>query len=94
MASFGWVSSSSFFIDYYQKHQFAGATDLQLSWLSSVSLALMYAFSWPIAWLCTVVGPSKIIAAGSAVHLLGLVLLTRSTALWQVLLTQGLVSPL
>ncbi|PYH35020.1 MCT family MFS transporter [Aspergillus neoniger CBS 115656] len=92
--SFGWNNCMGIFIDYYQTHQLSDMSTSSITWITSLMTFMMF-FGGPfIGILFDNYGPRYIILAGTILHVLGIMMTSISTEYYQILLAQGICSPI
>jgi MFS family permease len=92
--SFGWINCIGVFQDYYQEHLLRGYSSSTISWIPSLELFMMF-FGGPFGGKTfDSFGPRGLLAVGSVLHVLGLMMTSLSTQYYQFLLAQGVCSAL
>ncbi|OAX79793.1 hypothetical protein ACJ72_05887 [Emergomyces africanus] len=93
-ASFGWITCIGVFQDYYQNHQLKSYSPSTISWIPSLETCMMFI----IAPICGKVfdnyGPRYLLLVGTFLHVFGLMMTSISTNYYQILLSQGICSPI
>jgi MFS family permease len=92
--SFGWINCIGVFQDYYQEHLLTGYSSSTISWIPSLELFMMF-FGGPFfGKTFDNFGPQGLLAVGSVLHVLGLMMASLGTQYYQFLLAQGVCSAL
>lgn len=92
--SFGWINCIGVFQDYYQEHLLTGYSSSTISWIPSLELFMMF-FGGPFfGKTFDNFGPRGLLAVGSVLHVLGLMMASLGTQYYQFLLAQGVCSAL
>jgi MFS family permease len=92
--SFGWINCIGVFQEYYQENLLRGYSSSTVSWIPSLELFMMF-FGGPFfGKTFDNFGPRGLLAAGSVLHVLGLMMTSLSTKYYQILLAQGVCSAL
>ncbi|PYI11581.1 MFS general substrate transporter [Aspergillus sclerotiicarbonarius CBS 121057] len=92
--SFGWTNCMGIFIDYYQTHQLSNMSTSSITWVTSLMTFMMF-FGGPfVGILFDNYGPRYIILGGTILHVLGIMMTSISTEYYQILLAQGICSPI
>ncbi|KAE8358145.1 major facilitator superfamily domain-containing protein [Aspergillus caelatus] len=93
-ASFGWCSGIGLFQDYYQRNQLKAYSPTIIAWINSLGFFLMYFGACLVGPLTIRLGPMPVIVVGSTLHVAGLLGTSFSSRLYQIILLQGILSPL
>jgi MFS family permease len=92
--SFGWINCIGVFQEYYQENLLRGYSSSTVSWIPSLELFMMF-FGGPFFGKAfDSFGPRGLLAAGTVLHVLGLMMTSLSTKYYQFLLAQGVCSAL
>ncbi|OJD12699.1 hypothetical protein AJ78_06750 [Emergomyces pasteurianus Ep9510] len=93
-ASFGWITCIGVFQDYYQNNQLKSYSPSTIAWIASLETCMMFI----VAPICGKVfdsyGPRYLLIVGTFLHVFGLMMTSISTNYYQILLSQGICSPL
>ncbi|KAL4990351.1 major facilitator superfamily domain-containing protein [Aspergillus falconensis] len=94
VVSFGWISCIGVFIDYYKTHLLQGVSTSAITWITSLEYFMMF-FGGPfVGVLFDNFGPHLILLIGSFLHIFGLMMFSISSKYYQILLAQGICSPI
>ncbi|KAL4993387.1 major facilitator superfamily domain-containing protein [Aspergillus recurvatus] len=92
--SFGWISCIGVFIDYYKTHLLQDVSTSAITWITSLEYFMMF-FGGPfVGVLFDNFGPHLILLTGSFLHIFGLMMISISSKYYQILLAQGICSPI
>ncbi|KAL4820665.1 major facilitator superfamily domain-containing protein [Aspergillus spinulosporus] len=92
--SFGWISCIGVFIDYYKTHLLQNVSTSAITWITSLEYFMMF-FGGPfVGVLFDNFGPHLILLTGSFLHIFGLMMISISSKYYQILLAQGICSPI
>ncbi|KAI5806161.1 major facilitator superfamily domain-containing protein [Geopyxis carbonaria] len=90
--SFGWINCIGIFQGYYQQNQLRDYSPSQVSWISSLEAFCMFVGGAVIGKIFDSYGPRWILAAGTLLHVFGLMMASLSSKYWHFVLAQGIVS--
>ncbi|KAG0645675.1 putative transporter MCH4 [Hyphodiscus hymeniophilus] len=90
--TFGLISSVGLFQSYWQEHQLSAYTSRDVGWIASVNVFLNLFLGVQVGPLFDRYGPRGLIAAGSVVYVVSLVLLAQCKLYWHFMLVYGVVS--
>ncbi|TPR04004.1 hypothetical protein CAN33_002965 [Aspergillus niger] len=93
-SSYGWLHSIGVFQNYYQNVMFPGYSASTIAWISSLEVFLMLALGPIVGWLSDTFGPRAVVIGGSFFHIFGVMMASISTKYYQILLAQGICSPI
>jgi MFS family permease len=82
------------FQDYYQSTLLKNYTASDISWIGSLELFIMLAGGLIVGRLYDIVGPRPLILVGTFFHIFGLMMASLSTSYYQLILSQGICSPI
>ncbi|EEH22285.2 hypothetical protein PABG_04496 [Paracoccidioides brasiliensis Pb03] len=92
--SFGWITCIGVFQDFYQNNQLKNYSPSKIAWIPSLETCMMFV----VAPICGKVfdnyGPRHLLLIGTFLHVFGLMMTSISTSYYQILLAQGICSPL
>ena len=92
--SFGWINAIGVFQEYYQTRLLTSYSPSAISWIPSLETFFMF-FGGPVVGkLYDNYGPRWILLTGSFLHIFGLMMTSISTEYYQILLAQGICSPI
>ncbi|MCJ1428107.1 hypothetical protein MMC29_006015 [Sticta canariensis] len=90
--SFGWINCVGVFQEYYQTHQLAQYSPSDIAWIPALQLFFML-FGGPfVGKIFDDYGPRYLLACGTVLHVLGLMMASISTKYYQFLLSQAICS--
>ncbi|KAF2674596.1 MFS general substrate transporter [Microthyrium microscopicum] len=92
--SFGWINCIGIFQDYYQTHQLKEFSPSTISWIGSLEVALMLFGGLFVGRIYDNFGPRPLLIFGTFFHVFGLMMTSISTEYYQILLAQGICSPI
>jgi MFS family permease len=92
--SFGWINTMAIWQEYYARHQLAAYSPSAISWITSLGSFVLFFFGLPVGVLLDNYGPRWLIVSGSFLHVLGLMMASLATEYYQLVLAQGLCSPM
>ncbi|KAI0595153.1 major facilitator superfamily domain-containing protein [Biscogniauxia sp. FL1348] len=90
--AYGWVNSVGIFQEYYETGPLKAYTPSQISWIPSLQIFFMSFLGPVVGRLNDAYGPRALMAAGSLLHVLGIMTASLSTEYYQILLSQGVCS--
>ncbi|KAI1640746.1 major facilitator superfamily domain-containing protein [Biscogniauxia mediterranea] len=90
--AYGWVNSVGIFQEYYETGPLKEYTPSQISWIPSLQIFFMSFLGPVIGRLNDAYGPRALMAAGSFLHVFGIMMASLSTEYYQILLSQGVCS--
>ncbi|KAL3263849.1 hypothetical protein ABHI18_001392 [Aspergillus niger] len=93
-SSYGWLHSIGVFQNYYQNVMFPEYSASTIAWISSLEVFLMLALGPIVGWLSDTFGPRAVVIGGSFFHIFGVMMASISTKYYQILLAQGICSPI
>ncbi|KAF2095626.1 MFS general substrate transporter [Rhizodiscina lignyota] len=94
MASIGWIFAIGSFQAYYKTHQLKGKSEGAISWISSLEVFLLFFLSPFSVIIYRKIGARKAIAIGAIIHVFGLMMASLSKKEYQLVLAQGICSPI
>lgn len=94
MCAFGWINCIGVFQAYYQTNYLSSYSPRDISWIASLELAIMFGCGFIVGRLYDKYGPHKLILFGTFMHVFGLMMASLSTTYYQILLSQGICSPI
>lgn len=86
------VKGAGILQDYYQNVEFRNTSPSVIAWVSSTEIFTVYAFGPIFGRIIDNQGPRLVLTFGSAMHILGLLMLSLASKYYQVLLAQGICS--
>ncbi|PGH10206.1 hypothetical protein AJ79_05459 [Helicocarpus griseus UAMH5409] len=92
--SFGWITCIGVFQDYYQNNQLKAYSPSTIAWIPSLETCIMFIVAPVCGKAFDNYGPRYIILFGTILHVFGLMMASISTEYYQILLAQGICSPL
>jgi MFS family permease len=90
--TYGLISSVGLFQSYWQEHQLSSYTTRDVSWIAAVNVFLNLFLGVQIGPLFDRHGPRGLIAFGSVVYVISLVLLAQCKVYWHFMLVYGILS--
>ncbi|PYH73363.1 MFS general substrate transporter [Aspergillus vadensis CBS 113365] len=93
-SSYGWLHSIGVFQNYYQNVMFPGYPASTIAWIPSFEVFFMLALGPIVGRLSDTFGPRAVIIGGSFFHIFGVMMASISTKYYQILLAQGVCSPI
>ncbi|KAK8061956.1 major facilitator superfamily transporter [Apiospora phragmitis] len=90
--SYGWVNSVGIFQQYYENGPLSDYTPSQIAWIPSLQIFFLQFLGPVIGRLNDAYGPRPLVAAGSLLHVFGLMMASLSSEYYQILLSQGVCS--
>ncbi|MCJ1445780.1 MAG: hypothetical protein MMC23_006285 [Stictis urceolatum] len=91
--TFGWINATGIFQEYYQTELLSSYSPSTVAWIVSLETFFMF-FGGPfIGWFFDCHGPRLLLLVGSFLHVFGLMMTSLSTQYYQLLLAQGICSP-
>ncbi|OQE16648.1 hypothetical protein PENSTE_c023G06602 [Penicillium steckii] len=91
---FGWVNAIGIFQEYYQTHQLRSYSSSSIAWILSLDPFVLFAAGLVIGRVFDNYGPKWLLPIGTFLHVFGLMMTSISTEYYQLLLAQGICSPL
>lgn len=91
---FGWVNAIGIFQEYYQTHQLASYSSSSIAWILSLDPFVLFAAGLVIGRVFDNYGPKWLLPIGTFLHVFGLMMTSISKEYYQLLLAQGICSPL
>lgn len=92
--SFGWITSIGVFQDYYQSHQLKDYSSSEVAWIPALQAFMMFSGAPFFGKIFDNYGPRHLVFFGTIFHVFGLMMVSLSSTYWQILLSQGICSPL
>jgi MFS family permease len=92
--SFGWVNTVGELQEFYQTDLLRDYSASEISWIASLEIAMVFALGPVYGKIFDSYGPRWLLRLGTLFHVAGILLLSFSSRYYQVLLCQGLCSPL
>jgi MFS family permease len=92
--SFGWINAMGVFQEYYQSVLFPNYSTSAISWIVSLEAFMIFIGGVIYGKLYDNFGPRHLILGGTFFHVFGLLMTSFSTQYYQILLSQGICSPL
>ncbi|KAK2777178.1 hypothetical protein FQN52_003203 [Onygenales sp. PD_12] len=92
--SFGWINCIGIFQDYYQEHLLSSYAPSTIAWIPSLESSMMLATAPFCGKIFDSYGPRYLLLAGTILHVFGLMMTSISTSYYQILLAQGICSPI
>ncbi|TID13012.1 putative monocarboxylate permease-like protein [Venturia nashicola] len=92
--SFGWIVAIGVFQDYYSRHQLKKYSPSEISWIPSTELFMLFVGGPIIGKIYDNYGPQPLLAVGTFFHVFGLFMASFAKNYWQILLSQGICSPI
>ena len=92
--SFGWITSIGVFQDYYQKHQLRDYSPSTVAWIPALQAFMMFLGAPFYGKIFDNYGPRHLLFFGTIFHVAGLMMVSLSSTYTQILLSQGICSPL
>ncbi|KAL8849477.1 MAG: hypothetical protein Q9221_005559 [Calogaya cf. arnoldii] len=93
-ACFGWINCIGVFQAYYQTHQLSNYSPSTVAWIPALTVFFMFAGGAVWGKLYDNHGPRYLLAAGSFLHVFGLMMASLCSDYYQFLLAQGVCSPI
>ncbi|KAH8815443.1 MFS monocarboxylate transporter [Xylogone sp. PMI_703] len=90
--TFGLISSVGLFQAYWQEHQLSSYTSRDIGWISAVNVFLNLILGVQIGPLFDRYGPRELIAVGSVLYVVSLVVLAECSKYWHFILAYGVLS--
>ncbi|RVX67783.1 hypothetical protein B0A52_07711 [Exophiala mesophila] len=94
IASFGWINAIGIFQEHYQRNQLRDYTPQEIAWIPSLEGSMMWANGLWVGRVYDNYGPRYILCIGTFLHVFGLMMASISHKYYQILLAQGVCSPL
>ncbi|KAK4111487.1 MFS general substrate transporter [Canariomyces notabilis] len=92
--SFGWVNCAGIFQQHYQANQLSAYTPSEVAWIPALQVFFMLFAGCMVGKIFDDYGPSVLLAAGTFLHVFGLMMTSLSTEYYQILLSQAICSAL
>ena len=92
--SFGWITSIGVFQDHYQKNQLKDYSPSTVAWIPALQACMMFLGAPFYGKIFDNFGPRHLLFFGTILHVFGLMMVSLSTTYTQILLSQGICSPL
>ncbi|KAF2501375.1 MFS general substrate transporter [Lophium mytilinum] len=92
--SFGWLNAIGVFQSYYATHQLKDYTSSEVAWIPSLEIFMMFIMGPLVGYVYDNRGPRELLLVGSFLHVFGLMMTSISHTYYQILLAQGICSPL
>ncbi|KAH8648649.1 putative MFS monocarboxylate transporter [Xylariales sp. PMI_506] len=92
--SFGWVNAIGVFQDYYEAHQLKDYSSSSIAWILSLEPFVLFAAGLFVGKLFDNYGPRWLLVTGTFLHVFGVMMISISSEYYQLLLSQGICSPL
>jgi len=93
-SSFGWLNAIGVFQSYYQTHQLKEYTASEIAWIPSLEIFMMFVMGPLVGYIYDNRGPRELLLVGSFLHVFGLMMTSISNSYYQIILAQGICSPL
>ncbi|PYI15124.1 MFS general substrate transporter [Aspergillus violaceofuscus CBS 115571] len=90
--SFGWINSIGTFQTYYATTLLPQYAPSTIAWIPSLEVFFMFFMGPTVGYLSDTHGTRPVILAGSALHIIGLLMTSLATQYYQILLAQGVCS--
>ncbi|KAI0441969.1 major facilitator superfamily domain-containing protein [Xylaria telfairii] len=94
ICTFGWISCIGVFQSFYQQNYLNGYSPITISWIASLELAILFGGGFIVGRIYDSYGPRYLLIFGTFFHVLGLMTTSLSTKYYQIVLSQGIASPL
>ncbi|KAH8166783.1 hypothetical protein CIB48_g1437 [Xylaria polymorpha] len=94
ICTFGWISCIGVFQSFYQENYLSGYSPITISWIASLELAILFGGGFVVGRIYDSYGPRYLLIFGTFFHVLGLMTTSLSTEYYQIVLSQGIASPL
>ncbi|KAJ3531865.1 hypothetical protein NM208_g8690 [Fusarium decemcellulare] len=94
ICSFGWINCIGVFQAYYQETYLKGYSPSAISWIASLELAILFGGGFFVGRIYDKYGPRWLLAVGTFFHVFGLMMASLSTKYYQIILSQGICSPI
>ncbi|EAW14582.1 putative MFS monocarboxylate transporter (Mct) [Aspergillus clavatus NRRL 1] len=91
---FGWVNAIGIFQEYYQHNQLRNYSASSISWILSLEPFVLFAAGIVLGRVFDNYGPRWMLVIGTFLHVFGLMMISISSEYYQLLLAQGICSPL
>ncbi|MCJ1249423.1 hypothetical protein MMC30_006647 [Trapelia coarctata] len=92
--SFGWINCIGVFQAYYQDTLLSSYKPSTVAWIPSIEVFMMFFLGPIFGFVCDSRGPRLLLLFGSFLHVFGLMMASISTSYYQILLSQGICSPI
>ncbi|ATZ47933.1 hypothetical protein BCIN_03g02090 [Botrytis cinerea B05.10] len=92
--SFGWINCIGIFQNYYSLHQLAHYSNSTIAWIPSLESFMMFFGGIFAGRIFDSYGPRWLLLFGSFFHVFGLMMVSISTKYYQIILAQGVCSPI
>ncbi|RSM08783.1 hypothetical protein CEP52_004515 [Fusarium oligoseptatum] len=94
ICSFGWINCIGVFQAYYQETYLKGYSPSAISWIASLELSILFGGGFVVGRIYDKYGPRWLMAFGTFMHVFGLMMASLSTKYYQIVLSQGICSPI
>ncbi|KAI8713904.1 MFS domain-containing protein [Fusarium sp. LHS14.1] len=94
ICSFGWINCIGVFQAYYQEEYLKGYSLSAISWIASLELSILFGGGFVVGRIYDKYGPRWLMAFGTFMHVFGLMMASLSTKYYQIILSQGICSPI
>ncbi|KAJ4203189.1 hypothetical protein NW767_005300 [Fusarium falciforme] len=94
ICSFGWINCIGVFQAYYQEEYLKGYSPSAISWIASLELSILFGGGFVVGRIYDKYGPRWLMAFGTFMHVFGLMMASLSTKYYQIILSQGICSPI
>ncbi|KAF2158984.1 hypothetical protein M409DRAFT_71332 [Zasmidium cellare ATCC 36951] len=92
--SFGWINCIGIFQDFYQQNYLSNYSPSDIAWIASLEIFVMLFGGIIVGRVVDNYGPRWPFVFGSLIHVFGLMMLSLSTKYYQIILSQGICSPI
>lgn len=90
--SFGWVNCAGIFQDYYQANQLSSYSPSEIAWIPALQIFFMIFAGVLVGKVFDDYGPAVLLATGTFLHVLGLMMASISDRYYQIMLSQAVCS--
>jgi MFS family permease len=90
--TFGLTCAVGLFQSYWQEHQLSSYSSSDIGWIAAVNVFLLLVLGVQVGPLFDRYGPRELLAAGSVLYVLSLVLLAQCEKYWQFMLVFGIMT--
>ncbi|PQE29566.1 major facilitator superfamily transporter protein [Rutstroemia sp. NJR-2017a BBW] len=92
--SFGWLNSIGVFQEYYQNELLKGYSPSSISWIPSLQIFFTMGLGPFVGAIYDHYGPRWLLIIGTFLHIFGIMMASLGTEYYQILLAQGVCSPI
>lgn len=94
ICTFGWINCIGVFQAYYKENYLQDYSASAISWIPSLEVAILFGGGFIVGRIYDRYGPRWLFIFGTFMHVFGLMMASLSTTYYQIILSQGICSPI